>query len=96
MSVAVRVPVAVGVKVTLKTQPEVARWLHVSVSAKSPAFAPVKLTVIGTAAPEFVSVTGWEVLVDVTTWPVNVNVVGDRLTTGVASPVPVRLTFWVF
>jgi len=52
--------------------------------------------VIGIAMPEFESVTGWEVLVDVTSWPGKVRVPGDRPITGVADPVPVRLIVWPF
>ena len=65
--VAVRVPDAVGVKVTLMVQLEFAATdvPQLSVSAKSPAFAPVidTLTLVSAVLLPFVSVEGCEELV---------------------------------
>jgi len=59
---AVRVPVAVGVKVTLMVQVAPAATLapQVFVSAKSPRFVPmsVMLVMLNVATPVLVSVTG--------------------------------------
>ena len=90
---AVRVPGAVGAKVTLRVQlapvatevPQVLTWL------KSPVFAPVKATLLmlRAALPVFVSVTGCTPLVVPRVWLSKIRLVTVRLTAG-PLPVPVR------
>src|SRR5256712_666884 len=87
----VRVPVAVGVNVTLIAQlPSAATEVpQVLVCAKSPlATMPGTLSA---ALPVLFSVTVCAALVVFTSWLANVKLVGERLTRG-AVPVPVRLT----
>lgn len=91
---AVRVPVAVGLKVTLTWQePPATTLVQVLVCEKSVLFAPVILTLVTVngALPEFVSVMTVTVLEDPTIVFANVTLEGERLTLG-ATPVPVRGT----
>ena len=86
--VAVRVPPAVGVKVTLIVQPAPAAKVEpqVVVRAKSPAFVPVKEVTIEVrlVVPMLLRVTTWAELVVPATWSLKVKPVGLRVT-----PVPV-------
>ena len=85
-------PVTVGVKVTLMVQLPPAATLapQVLVWAKSPlAATPVMFKA---ALPVLYSVTVCGALVVPTLVPVNVSVVGTRLTTGASCPVPVSCT----
>src|SRR4030081_2434216 len=87
----VRVPSAVGVKVTVIVQLALIATLlpQVLVCAKSPLAA--MLLMVNVAVPVFLSVTFCEAFVVPTCWPLNVRLLGVSLTKG-ASPVPVRLT----
>lgn len=91
---AVRLPVAVGVKVTLIVQLAFAATElgHVEVSAKSPELAPVKPMPLSVklAFPELVRVSDWIPLVDPTEVPPKVSVEGETCTTG-PLPVPLKL-----
>jgi hypothetical protein len=84
--------VAVGVKVTLIVQLAPAATLapQVLVWAKSPLAATLEM--FRAALPVLVSVTVCGALVVPTFVPVNVRVVGARLTTGASCPVPVSGT----
>jgi hypothetical protein len=89
--VPVLVPLAVGVKVTLRVQEALAATLEpqVLVSEKSPlVLMPLMLRV---ALPVLLRVTFCGLLLVPTACAENVNEVGERLTAG-AVPVPVRLT----
>ena len=92
---AVRLPVAVGAKVTLIAQlaPAATELPQVVVSAKSPLLAPVIaiLVTLNDTAPVLVNVTMRAALVVPTPWLPKLTLVGERLIAGVA-PVPVRLT----
>ena len=95
---AVRVPVARGVKVTLMVQlaaaatlvPQVLDW------AKSPEFAPVRLTLVmlSVALPPFVRVIVWAAVGVPTARLVNARLVGASVTAGAGAvvPVPVKET----
>jgi hypothetical protein len=94
---AVRLPIAVGVNVTLMVQlPLAASELpHVLVCAKSPGLAPVNATLAMDRAtfPVLFSVTVWAALVVLTFWLLKLRVVGVTPAMGaVPMPVPVRLT----
>ena len=87
----VRVPVAVGVNVTLTVQlaPAVSELGQALVWAKSPVAAPMESVVV--PVPVFFTVTGWLGLVVPTVCDVNVKLVGVGATI-TENPVPVRLT----
>jgi hypothetical protein len=87
----VRVPVAVGVNLTLILQldPTVTDEPHVLVREKSPLAA--MLLIFSAAVPVFFNVTLFEGLVVPTVCEPKLKVVDDRLTTG-SVPMPVRLT----
>jgi hypothetical protein len=87
-----RVPVAVGVKVTEMVQfPPLATLApHVLVSAKL-ALATMSVIFKG-EPPMLVKVTDWAVLLVPTTVLGKVRLVGERLTAGPATPVPVNST----
>ena len=91
--VAVRVPPAVGVKVTLIVQlaPAAKVEPQVVVRAKSPAFVPVKEVTIEVrlVVPMLLRVTTWAELVVPATWLPKVRLPGARVT---PVPVPVRAT----
>src|SRR5581483_2175306 len=89
LSVPVRVPVAVGSKVTLMVQlaPAPTELPQVLVCAKSP-LVPM-LVMLKEAVPVFLRVTGRAELVVPSPWAGNVKLVADKLTAG-AVPVPVR------
>jgi hypothetical protein len=91
----VRVPTASGVKVTLRVQlaPAARLALHVLVSEKSP--LTVMLVMLRAALPVFLSVTGCGLLHVPTACGGKVKEAGERLSEGVPTPVPVRLTVWV-
>jgi hypothetical protein len=96
---AVRVPAAVGVKVTLIVQLALAFTLppQVLVSAKSPLLVPVIAMLVreSAAEPLLVSVTFCAALVVFTVWLAKVRLAGDSVTAGVPpalAPVPVRET----
>lgn len=94
LTVAVRVPVAVGLKVTLTWQlPPATTLLQVLVCKKSVLFVPVMLMLVtvSPAPPALVSVMVEIELDDPTIWSGNVTLVGERVTLG-AMPVPVRGT----
>jgi hypothetical protein len=79
----VRVPVAVGLNVTLMVQTPLATMPvpHVLVSAKSPLVAmPAKVSV---ALPGLLTVTDWAALVLPTNWPVKVRAVEESEIDGV-------------
>src|SRR5947209_18957050 len=89
VTLALRVPVAVGVKVTLMVQEALAASVlellgQVLVWAKSPALVPVRpmLLMVRAALPLLVSVTAWAVLVVLTCWLPKLRLVGLRLTPG--------------
>src|SRR5512146_843544 len=94
---AVRVPVAVGVKVTLMVQlPLAATELpQVFVWAKSPELVPASEMplIVRVLLPMLVRVTFWAVLLVPTAWLVKVRLAGDSVTVEL-TPVPVRLTVW--
>jgi hypothetical protein len=96
---AVRVPVAVGVKVTLKVQFAPAATVVPQVSAeiaKSPEFVPVTVRLVTSTAsvPGFESVTAWAGLVVPTPWVLNVRLLGTSVTAGPVGlvAVPLKLT----
>ncbi len=84
--VAVRAPLAEGVKVTLTVQlpPAATELPQVLVWAKSPALVPVKarLVTLKAALPELVRVTVCAVLVEPTARLAKVRLVGERLMRG--------------
>jgi hypothetical protein len=87
VSVAVRVPAAVGVKVTLIVQlaPAASELPQLFDSAKSPGLVPViaTLAMVAGPVPVLVSVTTWSGPVTPTPWLVaNVTLAVDRLATG--------------
>jgi hypothetical protein len=88
----VRVPVVVGVNVTVSVQlPPAASVLEqLLVCAKSPVAAPIESGVA--TAPVFFTVTFWLGLVVPTVCEVNVKLVGDGVTMTVPVPVPDRVT----
>jgi hypothetical protein len=65
---------------------------HVLVSVKLPLVA--MLVIFKTEPPVLVKVTDWGVLLVPTTWLGKVRLVGNRLTAGPATPVPVSSTTW--
>jgi hypothetical protein len=83
---AVRLPLAVGVNMTLIVQllPAPTELPHVFVSAKSPAFAPViaMLDRLKAALPVLLRVMVWGALVEPTAWFPKARLVGERLTLG--------------
>src|SRR5947209_9374180 len=96
---ALREPVAPGVKVTLMVQLAFAARLlgQLLVWAKSPLFVPVNpmLVIFRGTVPVSVSFTAAFALVVPTFWLPKLTLVGLRLTTGiVVVPVPLRATFW--
>ena len=97
VTVAVRVPGAVGVKVTLIVQfaPGTTVFAQLLVWPKSPELVPVtvKLVMLKFAVPLLVRVTACAGLVVLTVWLANVKVEAERLTVE-AVPVPERLTVW--
>jgi len=97
LTAAVRLPEAVGVKVT-----DIEQLLlvaseapHVVVSAKSPVLLPVKvmLEMFKVRLPRFVRVTDWDALLPGMTTLPKVKLLAERLATA-AVPVPARLTDW--
>ena len=96
VNVPLRVPVAVGVKVTLIVQLVPAARLapQLLVCPKSPLLVPLTaMLVMPSAVPwELVRVTACAALVVPTFWLLNVSEVGERL--GSAVPVPERLAVW--
>jgi hypothetical protein len=90
-----RVPIAVGVKVALRVQlaPATRLALHVFVSEKSP--LTVMPVMLRAALPLLQSVTVCALLHVPTACAGKVKEAGERLSTGAATPVPVRLTVWV-
>jgi hypothetical protein len=87
----VLVPVAVGLKVTLRVQLALVARLapQLLVWKKSP--LTVMLVMLRVALPVLLRVTLWALLLIPTSCAGKVKEVGKRLTTG-AVPVPVRLT----
>src|SRR5258706_295368 len=86
-----RVPVAVGVNLTLIWQldPAASDDLHVVVREKAPLVA--MLMIFSAAVPVLVRVTVCAALVVSTLWEANVKLVVERLTIGIV-PVPERVT----
>lgn len=81
-----RVPVTLGLKVTLIVQllPTATGPAQLLVGAKSPAFVPVTVTLATfKAATLLVSVTVWAALVVPTVWAAKVKVVVDKVTVGI-------------
>jgi hypothetical protein len=99
-TLALRLPVAEGVKVTLMVQLLPAASVlgllgQVLVWAKSPALVPVRvmLVMVRAAVPLLVRVTVLAALVVLMTWFPKARLVGFKLTTGAgAAPVPERKT----
>jgi hypothetical protein len=87
-----RLPGAVGVKIMLMVQLAALARLapHVLVSAKSPVAAT--LVMFKGEPPMLFKVTDWGALLVPTTWLGKVRLVGERLTAGPATPVPVSST----
>lgn len=85
-----RVPVVVGVNVTISVQlpPDASVLEQVFVCAKSPVAAPMESGVA--TAPVFFTVTDWLELVVPTVWEVNVKLPGVGVTTTVPVPLPDR------
>jgi hypothetical protein len=83
---AVRLPLAVGVNITLIVQlpPAASELPHVFVCAKSPAFAPViaMLDRLKPALPVLPRVTVWGALVEPTAWFPKARLAGERLALG--------------
>lgn len=92
---AVRLPVAVGVNVTLIVQllPAVSELPQLLVCAKSPGLVPVSamLLMVRVAFPVLLSVAVWAVLVVPTLVELKLRLAGETLAEG-ALPVPVTLT----
>jgi len=88
--VPLRTPAAVGLKVTLIVQlaPALRAVPQLFVWEKSPLAA--MLLIANPALPLLVKVTACAVLVDVTSWPLNVRLVEERDTAG-PSPVPLTV-----
>jgi len=90
---AVRVPVAVGLNLTLIVQPlpALSELPQVVVLGKSPLLAPVIaiLVILSGALPVFLSVTLFDPLVVPTLRAEKVKLVGERLTAGAVGPAPV-------
>ena len=86
-----RLPVAVGVNVTLIVQlapaatevPQVLVWAYCALAAM--------LVTLSAAVPEFVSVTVCAALLVPTAWLANVRLVGERLTPALPPPLPPSL-----
>jgi hypothetical protein len=97
LTVAVRVPAAVGVNVMLIVQlpPAATELPQVVVSGKSPGLSPVtiKLVMPKRVLPLFVKLTVCAGLLVPTSWLPKVRVEGERPIPG-AVPVPVRLSVW--
>jgi hypothetical protein len=94
VSAPVRVPAAVGVKVTFSVQllPPASFVGHKPVLAKSPLIAAITGVAV---VPEFVSVTVCTGLFVLTSCVEKIRLSGDAVTMGVALvPVPAKLTAW--
>ncbi len=96
LTAAVRLPLEVGVKVTLIVQlaPVATELPQVFVSAKSEPLVPeiAMLEIVRPALPRLVSVTACGLLVVVTGWLAKVKLAGDTLTVPAAIvPVPLRV-----
>jgi len=95
---AVRLPVAVGLNVTLNVQLLLAasELPQVLVCPKSPELVPVNpmLAIDRAVLPVLLNVTVWAALVVSTGWLLKVRLEGETPARG-ALPVPVRLTVWV-
>lgn len=89
-----RVPLVVGVKVTLIVQltPGLTEAPQALVTAKSP--LAVTLVILSAAAPVLLSVTAWAGLVDPTAWLAKDRLAGASPATA-TMPVPVKLAVWV-
>src|SRR5437660_901588 len=99
VTLALREPVAVGVKVTLMVQEAPAASAlqllgDLLVWAKSPALVPVRamLLMVRAALPLLVSVTAWAALVVLTCWLPKLRLVGLKLTPGALVPLPLKAT----
>jgi len=94
---AVRVPLAVGVKVTLIVHvfPAATELPQVLIWAKSPALVPVIviLVMLKGALPVLPRLTVWAALVVPTAWLAKVRMADDKPAAG-AVPVPDRATVW--
>jgi hypothetical protein len=90
----VRVPVVVGVNVTLivQTAPPATDVPQVFVWVKSPLVATV--VIVNVWLPVFVRLTVCIALTIPTSWLEKERLVGERLTAGNVAPVPVRPTLW--
>src|SRR5947209_6876911 len=89
LTLALRVPMAVGVKVTLMLQEALSVSVlglmgQVLVCAKSPALLPPRLIelMVKAALPLLVRVTAWAVLLVLTSWLPKLKLVGLKLTAG--------------
>src|SRR5260370_1438951 len=98
VTLAPRLPLALGVNVTLIVQEALAASVlglsgHGLVWAKSPAFVPVTamLLIVKAAVPLLVSVTVLAALVVFTIWFPKLRLLELRLTAGAGVPVPVPL-----
>src|SRR5437868_4651428 len=102
-TVALRLPLAVGVKVTLMVQLDPAVSVlgligQVLVWAKSPGLVPARLMLlmVRSAVPLFLSVTVCAALVVPVFWFPKLRLVGLKLTPGAGAliPLPLRATVW--
>jgi hypothetical protein len=100
VKMALRDPMAAGVKVTLIVQVPLAARVEglrgqLLVCPKSPGLVPVKpmLVMVNAVPLGFESVTALATLVVLRFWPLNVSELGARL--GGAVPVPVSVTVWL-
>src|ERR1035437_7343913 len=96
VTIALRLPAAVGVNVTemLQLPPAATLAPQVLVCAKSPAFVPVTpmLVIVRAPDPVLLSVTDWAVLVVLTFRLANVKLPEVSDTIGTVTPVPERVT----
>ena len=99
VSVAVRLPIPVGLKVTETRQVPAAATVpeQLFVVAKSVAFVPLitTLAIVSGPLPELLSVNVWALLVLPTFWSVKVSPVGVRDAVGEPVPVPLSETVCV-
>ena len=98
LTVAVLVPVALGLKLTemLHDPPTASEVPQVFVRGKSVALVPVIVieVMVSVAVPGLESVTVCVALVDPTFVEANVSEVGDNTALATPTPVPVRATVW--
>lgn len=91
----VRVPVVLGVKVTLTVQEDpVARVVaQLLVWEKSPVATMLVMPIL--AVPELVSVIGWDALLVPSDWLAKVSAEDENKAIGAPWPVPSKVTVWL-